>query len=189
MGRGDSLTAGTPPAMSAASDRYSRTTVTLHWIIAVLILVQIGLGWYMADLPKGPDRTYFIGLHKSLGITTGFVILIRVAWRLLHAPPPLPEWFPRWQARAAETAHYLLYACMVVMPLSGYLSASFTKYPMKFWGVPFPKAGWESDAINAIFNGLHKGTSWLLVALLVVHIGAGLRHLLQRDGVFRRILP
>jgi len=189
VGRSDSLTAGAPPSSPAAADRYSRTAVVLHWIIALLILAQIGLGWYMGDLPKGPDRTYFIGLHKSLGITTGLLILMRIAWRVVHAPPPLPEWLPRWQARAADATHFLLYACMVVMPLSGYLSASFTKYPMKLWGMPFFKAGWESDAINAVFNGLHKGTSWLLVALLVLHIGAGLRHLFQRDGVFRRILP
>lgn len=189
MGRGDSLTAASPPVYSQAPERYNRTAVALHWIIAVLILVQVGLGWYMGDLPKGPERTYFIGLHKSLGITTAFLIMLRVAWRLIHMPPPLPDWLPRWQSRAAEITHYLLYACIIVMPLSGYLSASFTKYPMKLWGMPFFKAGWESDAINAIFNGLHKGTSWLLVALLALHIGAGLKHLVQRDGVFRRILP
>ena len=182
------MTAGAlPPA--APADRYTRVAVVLHWAIAALILLQIGLGWYMVDLPKGPDRSWFIALHKSFGITTAFLILLRVAWRLTHRPPALPAWFPAWQARAAEITHRLLYLCMVLMPLSGYLSASFTKYPMKWFGMSFPKAGWEDDFINAIFNGLHKGTSILLVALFVLHAGAALRHLFQGDGVFRRILP
>ncbi len=173
----------------AAAARYDRVAVTLHWVIAALVLAQIGLGWFMVDLPKGPDRGYYFALHKSLGITTAFLILARVAWRLTHQPPPLPEWLPDWQARAAQWTHRLLYACMVVMPISGYLSASFTKHAMKLWGMPFPKAGWEDDFINSIFNGIHVGTSWLFVALMALHISAGLRHLFAGDGVFRRILP
>jgi cytochrome b561 len=177
------------PAGTVAA-RYDRVAVALHWIIAVLILVQIGLGWFMVDLPKGSaDRTYFFALHKSLGLSTAFLILLRVAWRLTHKPPPLPDWLPAWQANAARWTHRLLYACMVVMPISGYLSASFTKYPMKLWGMPFPKPGWEDDFINSVFNGIHVGTSWLFVALLALHISAGLRHLIAGDGVFRRILP
>ncbi|HEX6828968.1 MAG TPA: cytochrome b [Burkholderiales bacterium] len=173
-----------------AAARYDRVAVALHWIIALFILGQIGLGWYMVDLPKGgADRTYFYALHKSMGITTAFLILLRVAWRLTHQPPPLPAWLPAWQALAAQWTHRLLYACLVVMPVSGYLSASFTKYPMKWFGMPILKAGWESDFINAVFNGIHVGTSWLFAALLALHIGAGLKHLLAGDGVFRRILP
>jgi len=170
--------------------RYDRIAVALHWVIALLVLAQIGLGWFMVDLPKGSaDRSWFFALHKSLGISAAFLILLRVAWRLAHPAPPLPAWFPAWQARAAHWTHRLLYACMVVMPVSGYLSASFTKYPMKLWGLPFPKAGWEHDLANSVFNGIHVGTSWLFVALLALHISAGLRHLFAGDGVFRRILP
>lgn len=172
-----------------AAARYDRVAVALHWIIALLVLGQIGLGWFMVDLPKGPDRGYYFALHKSLGLTTAFLIFLRIVWRLTHKPPPLPDWFPDWQSRAAEWTHRLLYVCMVVMPVSGYLSSSFTKHPMKVWGLPFFKAGWEDDAINAVFNGIHVGTSWLFVALLALHIGAGLRHLMAGDGVFRRILP
>jgi cytochrome b561 len=182
------MTAVLPAQLAAA--RYDRVAVALHWIIAVLVLAQIGLGWFMVDLPKGsPERSWFIALHKSIGITTAFLIALRVLWRLTHPAPPLPAWFPAWQARAAILTHRLLYACMIVMPVSGYLSASFTKYPMKYFGVPFPKAGWEDDFVNSIFNGIHVGTSWLFVALLALHIGAGLRHLFAGDGVFRRILP
>lgn len=176
-----------PAEVSAA--RYDRVAVALHWIIAILVLAQIGLGWFMVDLPKGPERGYYFALHKSLGLTTAFLILLRVAWRLTHLPPALPDWLPAWQARAAWWTHRLLYACMVVMPITGYLSASFTKHPMKLWGMPFPKAGWEHDLINSVFNAIHVGTSWLFVALLALHIGAGLKHLFAGDGVFRRILP
>ena len=71
--------------------RYNNVAITLHWIIAVLVLVLIGLGLYMTDIPRNTEeRSFFYNLHKSIGVTTAIIVLIRVWWRLKNPPPPLP---------------------------------------------------------------------------------------------------
>src|SRR5262245_63273987 len=65
------------------NDRYTRTAIALHWIIALAVLAQIAFGWYLQTVPRlTPDRAIFVNLHKSTGLVIGVLILIRLAWRL-----------------------------------------------------------------------------------------------------------
>jgi cytochrome b561 len=71
--------------------RYDRVAIALHWLVAVGVFVMIGLGWYMTEIPKGtPARAFYFNLHKSIGLTVGMIVLIRIAWRWTHKPPRLP---------------------------------------------------------------------------------------------------
>ena len=86
--------------------RYSRTARVLHWLIAVLLLGQFVFGWWLSDIPRNtPARGYFINLHKSTGLLIGLLILLRIFWRLRHAPPPLPPGMVRWQQWLAAASH------------------------------------------------------------------------------------
>ena len=83
-------------------ERYSRTAILLHWLIAAAVLGQIAFGWYLELIPLGaPPRTAVINFHKSTGIVIGLLIVFRLVWRLTHTPPPLPESLPAWE-RSAE---------------------------------------------------------------------------------------
>lgn len=175
--------------MREAAAGYTSTAVVLHWLLVAVVFVQIGLGWYMTDLPLGPVRSAPFALHKSLGLTAALLIALRIVWRLTHPAPPLPAWLPAWQARAAHINHALLYACMIVMPVAGYVSAEFYKYPTRFWGYRLPRWGWENETLNAVFSGIHQYTSYLFVALIAIHVVAAVTHLRRRDGIFSRILP
>lgn len=188
MGSRDSLSAFGLAAAAAEPQalRYAAPAVVLHWVLVAVVLVQIGLGWYMTGLPAA-ERSWWFGLHKSLGLTAALLVAARVAWRLTHLPPPMPAWLPAWQARAAALNHRLLYACMIVMPVAGYVSAEFYKYPTRFWGYRLPDWGWESELLNSIFSGIHAYTSYLFVLLIALHVAAGLRHYLRGDGIFERI--
>ncbi|MFL6653990.1 MAG: cytochrome b [Sulfurifustis sp.] len=177
------------PARDTSSGGYTLTAVVLHWVLVAVIFTQIGLGWYMTNLPQGPGRSWYFALHKSLGLTAALLIAARVVWRLTHPAPSLPAWFPAWQARAARLSHRLLYACMIILPIAGYVSAEFYKYPTRFWGYKLPRWGWENELLNNIFSGIHFYTSWVLVALIAVHVAAAIVHARRRDGIFRRILP
>lgn len=172
--------------------RYTRTAMLLHWLVALLLLGQFAFGWYLQDIPRGvPARGYFVNLHKSTGLLIGLLILVRLGWRLTHTPPPLPAFVPRWQQQAALVTHYLLYVFMLVMPLSGYLASNFSKFGINFFNT-FKLAPWgiESKPLYAIFNQTHIVSSWLLLALVLVHVLAALKHLLvDRDTVFSRMLP
>ncbi|MEO5659267.1 MAG: cytochrome b/b6 domain-containing protein [Polaromonas sp.] len=172
--------------------RYTRTAMLLHWLIALLLLGQFALGWYLEGIPRGvPARGYFTNLHKSTGLLTGLLILVRLGWRLTHTPPPLPDSVPRWQQQAATASHYLLYVFMVVMPLSGYIASNFSKFGVDFFN-SFKLAPWgsENKLVYSIFNQTHVVSSWLLLALVLVHVLAALKHLLMdHDTVFSRMLP
>jgi len=172
--------------------RYSSTAIALHWLLAAGILFQIGLGWYLQEVPRGtPDRTIWVNFHKSVGLTLGVLILARLAWRLTHRPPPLPESMPAWERVAARASHALLYVCMVTMPIAGFAASNFSKFGVKYFGlVQIPPLGVDDRQIYAVLQGIHVGTSYVFVALIGLHVAAALKHLLiDRDGVMRRMWP
>lgn len=172
--------------------RYDRVAIALHWLIALGVLAQIALGWWMIEIPKQPVgvRAWWFNLHKSIGLTLGALIVVRVAWRLSHRPPPLPDSVPRWQVRTARTSHALLYLCLIAMPLAGYLGSTFSGYPIKYFGLTIHGWGWKDDDLKELFSAVHYSAAWLFMALIAVHVAAALKHLLiDRDGVFARIWP
>jgi cytochrome b561 len=172
-----------------SSTRYSRTAIFLHWLLVALLLAQIGFGWFLDDVPRGtPARTIYVNLHKSTGMLIGLVILLRLYWRLTHRAPPLPQSMPAWQRAAARWTHLALYACMVIMPLSGYLASNFSKYGVNFFNrIKLAPWGAEDAAVYAFFNTTHVITSTIFALLIALHVLAALRHLLQKDGLFSRM--
>lgn len=173
------------------NSRYTGTAILLHWVIAAFVFVLIGLGWYMIDIPKNtPERSYFYNLHKSIGLTAFFFIVLRVWWRRTHTPPALPATLKLWEVTAATWSHRLLYVCLLVMPLSGYTASNFTKFGVKYFGIELAPWGPPDKTLYAIFNNVHVFTSYLLVALIAIHILGAFKHLLMDDdGVFGRMLP
>src|SRR5882762_1924121 len=177
---------------AAVEDRYTRTAMTLHWLIAAAVLGQIAFGWYLQLIPRlTPDRTIFVNFHKSTGLVIGLLIVLRLAWRLSHKPPPLPVSMPAWERRAALANHFLLYACMLIMPIAGYTASNFSKFGVKFFNaVTLPPWGVDDRDIYALFNGLHVGTSYVFVTLIAIHMLAAAKHLVfPRHGILRRMLP
>jgi len=172
------------------TDRYSRFAVLLHWVMALGVLTQIALGWWMIEIPKSPPgvRAYWFNVHKSIGITLGLLAIIRIAWRFARPAPALPEYLPLWQRRAAAASHAGLYVCMIVMPLAGYLGSSFTKYPIKYWGMTLPHWGWDAPALKEICSTVHYAAAWGFMALVALHVLAALMHwLVKRDGIIHRM--
>ena len=175
--------------MAGAVARYDRTARLLHWLIAVLLIGQFAFGWWLDEVPRNtPARGYFINLHKSIGLVLGLLILLRLGWRLLHRPPPLLAATPAWQRRLSDSTHRLLYALMLIVPLSGYLASNFSKHGIKFFNsVSLPPWGVDDRQIYSLFNQTHKLAVALLLGLIVLHVAAAVWHGLRRDGVFSRI--
>jgi len=174
------------------SKRYDNVAITLHWLVALGVFVLIGLGWYMVDIPKGtPGRAAFYNLHKSIGVTVAMIVLIRVIWRWNHDPPPLPSGTASWVVSAAKLNHNLMYALLVLMPIAGFLASNFSKYGVKYFGLfQIGPLFAENKTLYDLFQGVHHAASEVLVIAVVVHIAAAFKHLLiDKDGVFARILP
>ena len=169
------------------NSRYTRTAVALHWLMALLIAAQAGLGWYMTSIEDEGGERYF-GLHMSMGLIVAGLLVWRIAWRLRHRPPSLPQTIPAWQRAAAHATHWFLYAAMAAMPLAGFLGASMTKEGVVFLGQPLPRLASPDHDMAEQFFAIHSLIATLLVVAVAVHVLAGLKHLLlDKDGVFERM--
>jgi cytochrome b561 len=172
-----------------APQRYTRVAIVLHWLVALALFGQIGLGWFLDTVPRGtPDRTVWVNLHKSTGLVLGALVLVRLVWRLTHRPPPLPLSMPRWERVAASANHALLYACLIGMPLAGYLASNHSRFGIRFFGIPLAPWGADDRALYALFNGIHGALSWLLVGLITLHLMAAAKHVfIDRDAILKRM--
>jgi cytochrome b561 len=168
-------------------ERHGRANIALHWLLAVALIYQVLLGWWMLELPKSPPglRAGWFNLHKSIGLTIGMVAVARLALRLRNPVAPAP--LPAWQQRAAAGNHALLYTCMLLLPLTGYLGSVFSGYPVRFFGQVLPAWTGAWPAGKQFMSGLHLVLVWTFMGLVAMHVGAALWHWLRRDGVTARM--
>ncbi|MCK2088834.1 cytochrome b [Thauera aromatica] len=173
------------------STHYTATAKALHWIIAALILGLLGLGFYMQDLPLSPTKLQLYAWHKWAGVTVFLIAVFRLGWRATHRPPALPGHMAPIEQLAAHTAHHLLYALMLVIPLSGWLMSSAKGFQTVWFGVlPIPDLLAKDKELGDLLQAVHPGLNLLLVAILLGHIGAALKHhFIDKDDVLTRILP
>jgi cytochrome b561 len=176
------------PLQSPAAWRYGVPAIVLHWLLALLIAAMVALGWYMTTIDRQPQGPWYFDLHRSVGLLVGGLVSLRLLWRLSHGPAPLPARLPRWQVQLSSITHWLLYACMIVMPITGFIGASYSRSGVRFFGLLLP--GWSAPSreVAHLFFNIHSAAAWVLVGLVVLHAAAGLKHLLvDRDAVFQRM--
>lgn len=181
--------------MTSLPTRYGTVAMTLHWLIALAIIGMLTVGKYMVDLPNtGPNKFALYQLHKSFGITVLVLTLVRIGWRVVHPVPALPPGMPAWQRFGAHFSHYGLYALMLAIPLSGWaaVSASTLGIPTLLFGaVELPSLPIAPDRdTHEFFEGAHELLGDLMIALLILHVVAALKHhFVDKDTVLRRMLP
>jgi cytochrome b561 len=167
--------------------RYTRTAVALHWLIATLMLVNVCLALSVDYLPDEWVRLV-VDTHKSTGITVLGLALLRIFWRAGHPPPPLPVGYRRWERIAAHAAHGVLYALMLLLPISGWMHDSAWKdaatHPMQLFGlVGWPRIAYiehiepvTRESLHDLFGWFHTGFGYVLYGLVALHIGGALKH-------------
>ena len=172
------------------NESYGIVALALHWIVAAFVIVQLGLGLYAASLPLSLARLQWLSRHKSLGLAILALMLLRLAWRSMNRPPALPRSMPGWERSAASATHWLLYALLVLVPLSGWLHASAAGLSVNWFGlVQVPDLLPKNPGLSDLFKQAHRVLVASLAVLLLVHIGAALRHaFVLHDGVLHRML-
>ncbi|MET0183052.1 MAG: cytochrome b/b6 domain-containing protein [Caulobacterales bacterium] len=193
------------------ADRYAVLAIVLHWAIAILIVFNILLGWWMHDAIEdaGTAARAIIGYqaHKSIGLTVLTLSLIRLGWRIANPPPALPGDMPAWEKLAAKATHWVFYALMILIPLTGwlYVSAGWShendrplSVPTFYFGlfqVPhlFGLEHAANDTRESVAGAsieAHELLVWGALALLALHVGAALKHwLIDKDGVTPKMIP
>jgi cytochrome b561 len=173
------------------SQHYTATAKTLHWLITVLLLGLLGLGFYMQGLPLSPEKLKLYSWHKWAGVTVFLMVIVRLAWRVTHQPPPLPSGMPRVQQWVAHAGHFALYMLMLAIPLSGWLMSSAKGFQTVWFGVlPLPDLVGKDQVLGALLLTVHQVLNLALVAVVIGHVGAALKHhFVDKDDVLTRMLP
>jgi cytochrome b561 len=172
------------------TSRYTSTAIALHWLIALLIFAIFPLGLYMHDLHLSPLKLQLYSYHKWIGITVLMLAILRIVWRATHTPPPLPLSIARWQQIASSMTHQLLYLLLLIVPVSGWLMSSAKGFKTVWFGVlPLPDLVGRDKELGHLLENVHQSLNYLLLLLVVAHIGAALKHTyIDRDEVMARML-
>lgn len=176
---------------TARPTRYAAVTRLLHWVVAIMVLATLPVGYFMLQdsLPRDLRNTLFI-LHKNGGVIILLLVLLRLGWRAYRPAPPLPDNVPQLQARVARLAHAGLYGLLLVMAISGYIRVRAGGFPIEMLdAIGLPALVPRSDMVAETAKWVHATARYALAALIVAHIAAGVNHLRKRDGVFDRIWP
>ena len=189
------------PEDRTAQQRYSLAAMSLHWLIAALLISNIGLAWYFNTL-HGLAAISPIQLHKSIGITVLILSVLRLIWRFVSPPPLLPASVTGWERATAHAVYFLFYLVMIGLPMTGWAAVSASRlihlFPITLfnivpWPAIAPLANLPPDQMrsaNEALMGAHELLAKLTYLLIILHVGAAMRHLLiLRDGVVARMIP
>ncbi len=189
--------------MPTASTRtqYGSVAITLHWLIAFAVIVNIALGLYFNDLPRSdPEKFILVQLHKSIGLSVLVLSVVRVLWRMVNTVPPLPQSVSPALRVTARTTQFLLYVLIIVIPLSGWalVSSSPLGLPTLYFGwFHWPHISFLADLprsakklLSHEFGTIHVILAWSAIILVPLHIAGALYHqFVRHDDVLARMLP
>ena len=180
----------------AASLRYTKVAVTLHWLIALIIIGNLVGGLTIDSFLESADPTMvsfgrtIMGFHKALGLSVIALTLVRIGWRLANPPPPLPAHMTPLERRLSGLTHFAFYVLLLVLPLTGWVMVSTGKVPMPvsmfgLFAIPaLPLPG----ALHDVAHEGHELLGWVMVATLALHVLAAFKHQwLDRDNLLARM--
>ena len=171
--------------------RWGAVAMAFHWIMALIILAMIPLGIVAVNWRLSPTKLELFFWHKSFGITILALVVLRLLWRYANPTPALPQDTPRVERFLAGLSHALLYALMIVIPLSGWVINSAANFPFKVFGIArLPEIVEPDKATQELASDVHLGLVITLVVILAVHIAAALRHhMVKRNDVLSKMVP
>lgn len=175
-----------------ARRKYSGLAMLLHWLIAVLVIIQ----WQAAVAAEAaPDKTtasQIMGNHFAFGVVIFVVVALRLVWRQFSPPPPPVPGHAPWERTFARIVHFAFYALLLVMPIAGWIAMSSFGEPINVWGLfqvpalPVP----QNPALGETIFELHGASGIALLVLAAIHALAALKHtFVDKDGTLYRMPP
>jgi cytochrome b561 len=172
---------------TTAAARFTLPSRLLHWAMAPMVIAQLLIGVTMvAALSYYP---LLLAIHRPLGVAILAFAVVRLANRLTHRPPPFLATMSRTQRRIATWSEYLLYALLLVQPLTGWAMLSAARFPITLWGpVRLPGIAPHEIDIYGVLRQCHSVFAFLLFATFTAHVCAVLFHtLVLRDRLIDRM--
>ncbi|HEX8783568.1 MAG TPA: cytochrome b [Steroidobacteraceae bacterium] len=178
-------------AVRNTEHRWGALAQFFHWLIVVLLIVQVTLASLADDLPPGTKKLALLARHKSVGITILMLVILRLLWRSLNLTPLLPDTLKPYERVLARFTHATLYVLLFAMPLSGWMMSSARGFPVSWFGLfTLPDLVPKNRSLYEALLTTHQTLAWVLAAVVTLHVAAALKHhFMLRDHVLRRMLP
>ena len=170
-------------------EKFSLTTVSFHWIIAIAIIAMLAFGLYIEDLPRSPEKGELMGIHKSIGVLILVVASLRIIWLMINKFPIALSSMPVWQERIAKLTHWVLILGTVFMPISGILMNIGSGRALSVFDYKLMAGSGEKiELLSDIGRIVHGFGSKLLILFVVLHILGAIKHqFIDKDGTISRM--
>ena len=173
------------------TDHYPASSKWLHWLIAICVLTTAPVAIAMTQVSEGPIQDALYNFHKSLGILIFILMALRLINRLTVGAPIAEPGIEPWQKTVSAAVHGSFYVLLIAMPIVGYVANSAYGAPTPFFGLfELPPIVEKNEALATPLFALHRWVGFLVVVLVLIHVGAALYHHFSRgDNVLLRMLP
>ena len=173
------------------AERYGSLSIGIHWLMLLLFVAVYAFIELRELYPKGSDpREAMKAWHFMSGMLVFVLVWPRLAARLSGPTPVIRPELTGWMPLATKLGHLALYALMIIMPLSGWLTFSAAGKPIPFFGLELPALIGENKDLAKQLKELHETIGTLGYYLIGLHVVAALyHHYLRHDNTMTRMLP
>ena len=166
---------------------YGVISKILHWVSALLLFIQIPLGFYLVDLDFGEERINIENIHIIIGLSIFYLVIIRLLIKIFNPTPKLEPSIFKGQKFLAKLNHLLLYVTILSITISGILKKLFNGETLIiiFREIQIN----ENFDLADQFYEIHIFANYTLIGLIALHITAVIIHkLFFGDNLLKRIL-
>jgi len=172
--------------IKSTSSNYGSIAITLHWLMAALVVILIVSGFRSAGTTIADAKAAILMVHAPVGIAVLILLVFRIIWWLsFDKRPQAIAGQPRWQDLSARTVHYAFYAVLLLMTASGIgMFILADAGPILFGGADVALPDLNELAPRAP----HGIGARLLIALVALHASAAIYHqFVRKDGLLSRM--
>lgn len=176
------------PSIIAATERYHPVARILHWAVAICVIAALPLGIVIQFVRDDVKMPFYI-LHESFGFLVLWLMLVRLAFRLVVRPPPEVP-MPGVFRMVASIVHTLLYIALISQPILGLVANSYNGFPLDwFWVIRLEPFTVKDGELAKTILSAHVAVGWAILVLFALHIGGVLfHHVIRRDATLYRMV-
>ena len=165
---------------------YGLISKLLHWISAILLFIQIPLGFYLVDLDFGPERLTVEDIHVTVGLSIFYIVILRLLYKIFNPTTELEPSVFKGQKFLAKLNHVMLYVTILSITISGILKKLFNGETLT---IIFKKIKIQDNfELGELFYDIHVISNYLLIVLIIIHILAVITHkLFFNDNLLKRM--
>ena len=166
---------------------YGVISKILHWVSALLLLIQIPIGFYLVDLDFGGQRINVENIHIIIGLSIFYLVILRLFIKIINPTPKLEPSIFKGQKFLAKLNHILLYVTILSITISGILKKLFNGETLV---ILFKEIKIQDNfELADQFYEIHILSNYFMIALITIHILAVIVHkIFFNDNLLKRML-